>query len=239
MKIINLGSGSRGNATLIKINSGYILIDCGLRYFEDRLKEQNILLEEIKYLFVTHNHRDHIGNILKFNPEIIYTGEHTIEQAHNIVECFKTYKFDEFEVFVLKTSHDAPDSLGFIFKFGDSELVYMTDTGKIPAKSERFMKNKRFYILESNYEEEILMSSSRPLILKKRIKGTHGHLSNLQANFYLKKLIGDNTLGFVLAHISEECNNDEKIIENLNDFNVQYKGFLRQWEPTVIIYDED
>ena len=115
----------------------------------------------------------------------------------------------------------------------------MTDTGKIPAKSERFMKNKRFYILESNYEEEILTASSRPLILKIRIKGTHGHLSNVQANLYLKKLIGDNTLGFVLAHISEECNNDEKIIENLNDFNVQYKGFLRQWEPTVIVYDED
>jgi phosphoribosyl 1,2-cyclic phosphodiesterase len=37
MKIINLGSGSKGNATLIKINSGYILVDCGLSKFDDKL----------------------------------------------------------------------------------------------------------------------------------------------------------------------------------------------------------
>ena len=239
MKIINLGSGSKGNATLIKINSGYILVDCGLSKFEEKLNEQNILLDEIKYVFITHNHGDHILNILKFNPSIIYTGLETISVAHNVVEYYKNYKFDDFEVFILKTSHDAPNAMGFIFKIGNNELVYMTDTGKIPAKTKRFSKNKHFYILESNYDEELLMSSKRPLFLKERIRSTHGHLSNVQANIYLKDFIGENTKGFAFAHISEECNSDEKIIESMNDFTFEHKYFLKQWEPTVIEYDEN
>ena len=91
MKIINLGSGSKGNATLIKINSGYILIDCGLRKFEEQLKNVGILFEEIKYVFITHNHGDHILNILKFDPSIIYTGEYTIDCAHNIIAYLPDY----------------------------------------------------------------------------------------------------------------------------------------------------
>ena len=239
MKIINLGSGSKGNATLIKINSGYILVDCGLSKFKEKLNEQNILLDEIKYVFITHNHGDHILNILKFDPSIIYTGLETISVAHNIVDYYKNYKFVDFEVFILKTSHDAPNAMGFIFKIGNSELVYMTDTGKIPAKTKLFCKNKDFYILESNYDEKLLMSSNRPLFLKNRIKSTHGHLSNVQANIYLKQFVGENTKGFAFAHISEECNCDEKVIESMNDFTFKYKYFLKQWEPTVIDYDEN
>ena len=239
MKIINLGSGSKGNATLIKINSGYILIDCGLRKFEEQLKNVGILFEEIKYVFITHDHGDHILNIMKFDPSIIYTGEYTIDCAHNIIEYYKNYKFDDFEVFVLKTSHDAPDAMGFIFKINENEIVYITDTGKIPAKTKRFIKNKEFYIMESNYDEEMLMESPRPLFLKNRIKSIHGHLSNLQANIYLNELIGSNTKGIALAHISEECNCDSKIAANLKDFSLDIVTFFKQWEPTVIAYDEN
>ena len=60
--------------------------------------------------------------------------------------------------------------MGFIFKINENEIVYITDTGKIPAKTKRFIKNKEFYIMESNYDEEMLMESSRPLFLKNRIK---------------------------------------------------------------------
>jgi phosphoribosyl 1,2-cyclic phosphodiesterase len=239
MKIINLGSGSKGNATLIKIKSGYILVDCGLANFSEKLKEVGILLEEIKYVFITHNHRDHILNILKFDPSIVYCGEDTLEFAHQTLDYYKTYEFEGFEVFTLKTSHDAPQPFGYIFKIDGNELVYMTDTGKIPAKTQRFLQNKRFYIMESNYDLDLLMSSNRPLFLKNRIKSTHGHLSNLQAQVYLNNFIGDNTYGVVLAHVSEECNNDEKVIENLSNFETPIKTFLKQWEPTVIIYDED
>lgn len=239
MKIINLGSGSKGNATLIKINSGYILVDCGLRKFEEQLQKANVLFDEIKYVFITHNHGDHIANITKFDPSIIYTGEDTISVAHNIVDYYKTYEFEDFEVFILKTSHDAPNPMGFIFKINNQELVYITDSGKIPAKTKRFLKNKDFYIMESNYEEDLLMASPRPLFLKNRIKSLHGHLSNLQANIYLNELIGEKTKGFALAHISEECNNDEKIAANLEDFSTKIKTFFKQREPTVIEYDED
>ena len=85
----------------------------------------------------------------------------------------------------------------------------------------------------------MLMESPRPLFLKNRIKSIHGHLSNLQANIYLNELIGSNTKGIALAHISEECNCDSKIAANLEDFFLDIVTFFKQWEPTVIAYDEN
>lgn len=239
MKIINLGSGSKGNATLVKLEEGYILIDCGLSRFEKLLNEHNISLDEIKYVFITHCHGDHVLNISKFSGDIIYCGEETISLPHNVLEPYETHEIGSFKVTPLKTSHDAPDSMGYLFNIDGSDLVYITDTGKIPAKTKYFLKNCRFYIFESNYEEELLMASSRPEVLKKRIKGTKGHLSNLQANLYLNEFIGENTKGFALAHISEECNDDSKIAANLEDFSTEIKTYLKQWESTTIIYDED
>ena len=176
---------------------------------------------------------------MKFDPIIIYCGKDTIKFAHNSLEYFTNYNFGDFEIFTLKTSHDAPQPFGYIIRVDESEVVYMTDTGRIPAKTLTYLKNKRFYILESNYDYDALMSSKRPLQLKNRIKSTKGHLSNLQAKTYLESFIGDNTVGFALAHISEECNNDSEIAAELNYFSTEIKTFLKQWEATEIIYDED
>ena len=240
MRIINLGSGSKGNATLLKIKSGYILIDCGLSRLEEKLKEANVLLEEIKYVFITHNHTDHTLNIAKFPSNIIYCGKETVSCEHNTLDYYKNYDFEDFSVFTLKTSHDAPNPFGYIFNIEGSEVVYITDTGRLPAKTQKFIVNRRFYIIESNYDLDLLMSSPRPLFLKNRIKSTKGHLSNLQTELYLKEFIGDNTYGVVYAHISEECNNDEKVLEKLENFkHLPVSSFLKQWEPTFITYDEN
>lgn len=239
MRVINLGSGSKGNATLVDLDDGYLLIDCGLSRFETLLEEQGISLCDIKYVFITHNHTDHVLNIKKFNPEIIYCAEETIDIEHNVLEFYEEYDFGKFKITPLKTSHDAPDSVAYLIKKGESELVYITDTGKIPAKTKRFLNNRRFYIIESNYDEDMLMESERPLFLKERIKSDKGHLSNLQCSIYLNSFIGENTKGIAFAHISEECNSEYKIAAELKDFPLELKIFLKQREVTIIEYDEN
>ena len=64
MNIYNAGSRIV-NTYIYPISGGYVMIDTGYengyKKFCKRLKKQNISLESIKYLFLTHAHDDHAG----------------------------------------------------------------------------------------------------------------------------------------------------------------------------------
>jgi len=61
LEITPLGSGSRGNATLLKSGSTMVLIDCGfsLKQLELRLSRMNVNPLDIDGIFITHHHLDH------------------------------------------------------------------------------------------------------------------------------------------------------------------------------------
>ena len=68
MKVYILGSGSKGNSTLIVGNNKKILIDVGFSY-----PKMKMLLEgfgvnpsEIDMILITHDHSDHIGGLSQF-----------------------------------------------------------------------------------------------------------------------------------------------------------------------------
>ena len=62
MRFCSLGSGSRGNATLVEAGSTRLLIDCGysVRELEKRLRHVNVSPDEIDALLITHEHGDHV-----------------------------------------------------------------------------------------------------------------------------------------------------------------------------------
>ena len=68
-------------------------------------------------------------------------------------------------------SHDSPDINGYILTNNDISLVYITDTGYINIKNHNKLKNKSFYVIESNHDVEMLMNGSYPYALKQRILG--------------------------------------------------------------------
>ena len=95
-------------------------------------------------------------------------------------------------------------------------LAYITDTGVILKKNLPLLKDCDYYVFESNHDKTMLLSSSRPIQLKKRILGKKGHLSNEQAGEYLSSLIGPKTKKIYLAHLSEECNTPEIALETIH-----------------------
>ena len=121
-----LASGSTGNCTLLKSESGNFLIDAGtnLKNIENRLLEINLKMEDINYIFISHCHSDHISSIpqiiKKYHPTIFLTGN-----MHNDIKCLKQYdniiNYDNdliiknLKVNFIKTSHDALNSTGIIF----------------------------------------------------------------------------------------------------------------------------
>ena len=63
----------------------------------------------------------------------------------------------------------------------------------------------------------MLMDGPYPRFLKERVISDKGHLSNITTAKYLKKIVGKNTKNIILAHRSETNNTEEKILEAINN----------------------
>ena len=238
MIITNLASGSKGNASIIETEKVNILIDAGLP-FSNLSKRLTKKFPKIDILVLTHTHSDHIKGIdsfiKKYNPTIITTENEKEEklQKYENIKYLKEIEIDNVKIETFKLSHDVP-CIGLIIKEKEKELVYITDTGYIKEKTLDKLKNKDMYILESNYDEEMLMTGSYPFYLKQRIRSPKGHLSNHDTLRYLKYLIGPKTKYIALAHLSEE-NNDPKIVkENVKDLKNEKNNIKK-----ITIYSQE
>lgn len=229
MKVCVLSSGSKGNSTLVITDKVKILIDLGTTtsYVEAALNNLNVDVKEISHILITHSHVDHIKGlkvfIKRYNPVILVT-----EDMKNVLEKeLGNFRYEYYEdkkaiigdltVNVIKTSHDAEESIGFVLTNNNSLMVYITDTGYINQKYFKILSNNNLYVLESNHDIKMLMDGPYPYYLQQRVRGDKGHLSNKQASDYLCKFIGDNTRKIVFAHISEHNNSYEKVIETFNE----------------------
>lgn len=235
MKVSLLASGSKGNCCFVETKNNSFLIDAGMTcaYIEKELKTIEKNGKDINAIFITHTHTDHINGlkvfVKKYNP-IIYVSEKMYQQLKNIVWSDnyvildKEIILDDLKITVVKTSHDADDSMGYIFEEDYHSLVYITDTGYINAKNHKLLTNKNMYILESNHDIDMLMNNPRyPYHLKQRILGDKGHLSNKDCSYYLSKFITDDTKYIILAHLSEHNNTKDlalkELIKTLKDSN--------------------
>ena len=65
MRFAVLGSGSRGNSTLVHSHNTYILIDCGfpLRETIRRLARLGVEPTQLDAILVTHEHSDHVHGV--------------------------------------------------------------------------------------------------------------------------------------------------------------------------------
>ncbi len=248
IKFINIGSGSKGNATLIYNEDTLIQVDMGvsLKRVRETLSLLNKDVKDIQALFITHDHRDHIGTVSYLSGVSTYTAKGNLEHIDFVIEPFESLQIGSFDVIPLRTSHDATNPIGFLFMDKDESLLYMTDTGVIPEESLPYMKNHDYYIIESNHDLTMLRQSSRPKFLKDRIRGDYGHLSNHDSAVYMSQLVGDKTKTIYLAHLSEECNTPEKAVNtywrNFKKLGVKYGGPiipLYQWKITRGGHDED
>lgn len=228
MKVCVLASGSKGNATYVASSSTSLLIDLGpsCAYVEKELKEIGVDPEKIEGILITHTHVDHIGGlrvfIKKYNPMIYLTKKMYEELSllmlipnYTLIET--DFSINDIDVKIIKTSHDAPDSNGYILENQKKSVVYITDTGYINYKNHKRLQNKSLYIMESNHDIEMLMNGKYPYHVKQRILGDRGHLSNQDSAYYLSHFIGDETKGIVLAHLSEDNNTKELALSTLKN----------------------
>lgn len=242
MRIEVLASGSTGNCTYVETDEHKILIDVGIskHHIDVELGKLNVSFNEIGYLFITHEHEDHIRSlctVLKKCNLICYMTKGTFEaiaygkneSLRTVVQekkasghlillnrlensiLYQSFTLGKTEITPLPTFHDAAESIGFKITNGNQALVYITDTGYVHQSLYEMIHNADCYVLEFNHDPYILMSSERTYALKMRILSDHGHLSNEDASVTLAHIMGENTRLVFCAHISQECNLTEII----------------------------
>ena len=217
MRVKVLSSGSKGNTTYIEAGNTKILIDCGntCKYVMSKFKDMGIDSRQLDAILITHTHVDHVKGLkvfLKKNPIPVYvtngmTNELDYLDNYIIIDN-DNFLIKDLFIDVIKTSHDAPDSVGYIISENNKSIVYITDTGYINKKYFNILSNRDLYIMESNHDIEMLNNSSYPFRVRQRILGDKGHLSNYDSSRYLSSFIGDKTKYIVLAHLSEENNTE-------------------------------
>jgi len=250
MKIINCGSGSKGNSTLIYADNTLILIDAGicLKRVKEGLNLINKTVNDIDFVLISHEHNDHIKHINRYPKEKIYSVKGVLEESiyPNIVELFTPTKFKNLTITFLETSHDSNNSCGFLIESRNESLVNITDTGYIPLKTLEYIKGKNYYIMESNYDELELLYSNRTYELKARILSTTGHLSNELASKYLLSIVDSNLKAIFFAHKSEECNSSNLIEDTFlkevgkhSEFEFLKDKYYIFLQKEITFYDKD
>lgn len=229
MHFTTLASGSSGNAILIGEDNRHLLVDCGIsaKSLLRNLSQVNIASSEIEGIVVTHEHVDHIRGVgvlaRKLKIPIYATaglwevmnpllGKLADNQRIKVQESFSCAGLN---ILLYPTSHDSHESFGIKAwrpkhkNKRDLTVGIATDSGIITEEMHRHLKGCDAFIVEANYDDQMLIYGSYPAYLKKRIKGQYGHLENRQLAEGLLEWVAENTQRIVLAHLSEENNTPE------------------------------
>ena len=216
MHFVIVGSGSKGNATILFSHGTTILIDLGLPLIrvKEGLQLLNKTIKDVDGVIYTHEHSDHINGLKSFSPKIMYATEGTLPGSlSNRVEYYEPFTIKNLKITPFPTSHDAKKPCGYVIESEDEKFVYFTDSGVFVEEALPLLTNPDYLMIESNHDVARLMHTNRPMNLKMRILSQHGHLCNEDSAFAASKIVGNKTKEVILAHLSEEANTPELALE--------------------------
>jgi phosphoribosyl 1,2-cyclic phosphodiesterase len=224
MRFCSLGSGSGGNSTLVEASQGItttrILIDAGFseRELTKRLARAGCAPADIDAIFITHEHGDHVGCAVTFARRhglAVVTSRGTWRAVGrqdfdtrllHLIRGGETMSLGDLALQPFTVPHDAQEPLQLCLGDGAVRLGVVTDLGCAPDSVSAALQGCRALLLECNHDEGLLMSGPYPAMLKRRILGTHGHLSNDAAADLLARCRHDALGAVVAAHLSEKNN---------------------------------
>lgn len=223
MRVINLASGSKGNCTFIEAGQTKILVDVGLSISETvkRLEMIGEQPENIDAILITHEHTDHIKGFASFLKKFNvrgYVHELVVEKFKDSlklnldkVSLINKYSFsiNDVKVQPFDLPHDSISCLGYSVEYKLNKVSFVTDLGYMPTIAMEIVKGSQLIYIESNHDVKLLRNCQYPYIVKQRIMGDNGHLSNEQASKIVVELAKSGTKHFVLSHISENSNTIE------------------------------
>ena len=231
LSITSLNSGSNGNCYYIGNDKEAILVDAGIscREIEVRMKRLGLLMQMVKAVFVSHEHRDHIKGIPTLAKKYrlpIYITEATkrhgrLSLQKDLVMSFRAHQpvfIGDLAITPFPKLHDASDPYSFVISCQGTKVGVFTDIGTPCQQVIKYFQQCHAAFLESNYDEVMLDRGNYPYVLKTRIRGGMGHLSNKQALELFIKHRPAFMSHLFLSHLSKN-NNCPVLVEKLFNDN--------------------
>jgi phosphoribosyl 1,2-cyclic phosphodiesterase len=220
LKVWALASGSSGNSFLIQGGRTTVLLDAGFsaKAIAAKIASVGVDPQAVEALFVTHEHSDHMcgaGVTCRALKAPLVANAATLAAAARSVGNTDVLEMPtgtevcigDLSVRSFSVSHDAADPVGYVFQCGPHRACYVTDTGRITPSLWEHTEGAHLLVLESNHDVPRLAKSDYPDMLKRRILGDRGHLSNDVASRALADLsLRDQPCVAWLAHLSAENN---------------------------------
>ncbi|MEA3274855.1 MAG: MBL fold metallo-hydrolase [Pseudomonadota bacterium] len=219
MRFASLGSGSRGNATVVEAGATRVLVDCGFaaREAERRPAEIGVCPADLDAILVTHEHGDHVRGVATLANRhgiAVWSTPGTWRQAGGgdvpglrLLSGHEAgFRIGDLRVAPFPVPHDAREPCQFVFEGGGRRLGMLTDAGSITPHIRDLLRDCDALLLECNHDSEMLRQGPYPPSLQARVGGSFGHLSNLQAADLLDALPHAMLRHLLVAHISEKNN---------------------------------
>jgi phosphoribosyl 1,2-cyclic phosphodiesterase len=248
MRYASLGSGSRGNATLVEGGIGRILVDCGLTASEAerRLERLGAAAGDLDAILVTHEHGDHIRGVAalarRHRIPIWATPGTWRGRAGDGVDGVRLFsgheagfRIADIRVEPFTVPHDAREPCQFVLECAGRRLGLLTDAGSVTPHIRDRMRECDALILECNHDPDMLRCGPYPPGLQRRVAGPFGHLSNRQAAELLDVLPHARLASLLVAHVSEKNNRPDLVRRALLEVSADLDARLtlaRQDRPT-------
>ena len=224
--ITSLNSGSNGNCYYIGNEREAVLVDAGLscRQTETRMKRLGLSLQKVKAIFVSHEHSDHISGIAQLAKKYqlpVYITPGTLQKSRLPAASFPLRALRSHEpvwvgelcITAFPKLHDAADPHSFLITCQGTCVGVLTDIGFPCEHVIHHFKQCHAVFLEANYDEDLLENGRYPYVLKHRIRGGKGHLSNQQALALFRTHKPDFMSHILLSHLSKENNSPQVLTE--------------------------
>lgn len=240
-QVAGLGSGSKGNSTLVRCGDTLLLVDCGfsLTQTRKRLSRLGLELEAIDAVLLTHEHSDHAAGVAAVCRAMGIPLYSTFGSASKLklegvqlelISGGQAFTIGKITINPVIVPHDSREPVQFVFKAHDKHLGLLTDLGTITPHVLAAYAHCDALVLECNHERQMLQAGKYPPSLKRRVGGDWGHLSNCQVAAYLRSQLPRRWQHLVVAHVSEQNNS----IDAVNAMLVEFTDYI----DNLIIADQ-
>lgn len=218
MELQVIGTGSSGNAYILRAGEHALLLDAGLP-IKAIMRSAN--WKTLQGCLITHEHQDHAKAAKDVAGMGVQTymsggtleaiGKDSILTSLNAVQMLSPFDVGDFTVMAFETQHDAAQPCGWLIRYKPTgeTVLYATDTYYLKYT----FPGVDYWIVECNYVDEIIDAQQQEgtlsSALRSRLKKSHLSLRRLldvlKANDLTK------TKAIVLVHLSNG-RSDEKMM---------------------------
>ncbi len=216
MRLIVIGSNSKGNSYALDNGKEILLVEAGVKLDEVK-KAIGFRLSDVVGCIISHSHGDHCKYASDYAKNgIVCHGPEEIAEKKKFgfgefvsLPAGHTFSLGGFDIVPFDNFHDVP-ILGYIIRHDDmgGSLLFSTDTYKIGIT----LTGVRHFLIEANYSDELLKENVWNGTIN-QAQADRIMLSHMSLNYCLKYLSGceveKSTRTITLCHLSSRNSNPE------------------------------